>query len=61
MTSSDVRKQRFRKTVWGYDREEVETFLEMVADELEKACQERAALEDQMKRLQGNMREYEGT
>ena len=37
LTPLDVRKQTFRKTMRGFDHEEVHVFLEMVADEYHKA------------------------
>ena len=33
ITPLDIRRQNFRKTMRGYDADEVEAFLEMIPDE----------------------------
>ncbi|MCK4773095.1 MAG: DivIVA domain-containing protein, partial [Candidatus Latescibacteria bacterium] len=32
ITPIDIRKQEFRKSMRGYDQDEVDTFLSMIAD-----------------------------
>ncbi len=36
ITPIDIRKQEFRKSMRGYDQDEVDTFLSMIADEMEE-------------------------
>jgi len=54
----DVRRQVFRKTMRGCDPEEVRTFLEMVANELENAMQERAMLSERCQMQEQRLDEY---
>jgi cell division initiation protein len=44
----DIRKQTFRKALRGLDEQEVASFLEMVADEVEEVVQENRALRDRI-------------
>lgn len=62
LTPLDVRKKRgdFRKVMRGYDPEEVDTFLEVVAERLEAVVRERRALEERAERLQERVDSQEG-
>ncbi|MBM3319993.1 MAG: DivIVA domain-containing protein [Candidatus Eisenbacteria bacterium] len=44
----DIRKQTFRKALRGLDEQEVASFLEMVADEVEEVVQENRVLRDRI-------------
>jgi len=51
ITPLDIRRQEFSKKMRGIDPDEVETFLEMVADEYETAIRENTALKDRIRDL----------
>ncbi|MFQ5864433.1 MAG: DivIVA domain-containing protein [bacterium] len=55
----DIKKQEFKKSIRGFDSVEVETFLEMVADEYESLFREKNNLADENLRLQTQLRDYQ--
>jgi cell division initiation protein len=59
LTPLDVKKQEFKKTMRGYDPLEVDTFLEMVADEFENMIRERKQLSDEVMKLKIQLRDYQ--
>jgi len=59
LTPLDIKKQEFKKAVRGYDRVEVETFLEMVADHFESLIREKNELADEVLRLKTQLRDYQ--
>jgi cell division initiation protein len=58
ITPLDIQNHRFRKSLRGYDRQEVEIFLEMVASELENLIKENNYLEDELSRKNTELVEY---
>ena len=52
MTSLDLRKQTFKKVMRGYDKAEVQAFLEMIADEFERLNRDNLKLQEQDAQLQ---------
>jgi len=60
MTPLDVRKQTFRKTMRGFDPEEVRVFLEMVADEHEQLLQQNGMLSERVRHLSEQIEHYHG-
>jgi cell division initiation protein len=52
ITPLDVRNHPFRKRLSGYDREEVDAFLQMVAEDYEDLVRESEALREQTVRLE---------
>ena len=58
ITPLEIRKMEFRKTMRGYDTEEVESFLETIADKLEELLRENMALKEQMRELENRIEEY---
>lgn len=62
LTPLDVRKKRgdFRKVLRGYDPDEVDTFLEVVAERLEALVKEKLTLEERTERLQEQVASQEG-
>jgi len=58
ITPQDIHRQEFNRSVRGYAVEEVDAFLERVADELEQVHQENAKLRDQLKGLESSLSEY---
>ncbi len=59
LTPLDVRKQEFKKVMRGFDPEEVEAFLGMVADELESLIHERNKISDELIKLRTQLRDYQ--
>ncbi len=62
LTPLDVRKKRgdFRKIFRGYDPEEVDTFLELVAERLEDLVKENLTLTERALRFESQLRTLEG-
>jgi cell division initiation protein len=58
ITPIDLRKQEFKKALKGYERHEVNAFLEMVANELEEFLREHAALTERIRDLDGKIGDY---
>ncbi|MGD9199949.1 MAG: DivIVA domain-containing protein [Chitinispirillia bacterium] len=59
ITPIDIRKQPFRKTVLGFDRDEVNSFLEMVANEFEKLSRQNDEMSTKVKILEERLDHYE--
>ncbi|MDZ7265704.1 MAG: DivIVA domain-containing protein [candidate division KSB1 bacterium] len=59
LTPLDIKKQQFKRAVRGYDRDEVNTFLEMVAEELESLLHERNRQSDEIIRLRTQLQDYQ--
>jgi len=59
ITPLDIKKQEFKRSFRGYDPVEVETFLEMVADEYEALLRERNNLSDEVLKLRTQLRDYQ--
>ena len=58
LTPIDIRKWEFRKAMRGYDKYEVDAFLEAASVEFERLLQERREFEQRCKRLEGDIEEY---
>ena len=59
ITPLDIKKQVFKKVLRGYDPIEVETFLEMVAEEFESLIKEKNELYDEALKLKTQLRDYQ--
>ena len=59
LTPLDIRKQEFKRTMRGFDPDEVEAFLLMVADELELYIRERNRQNDELIKLRTQLRDYQ--
>lgn len=59
ITPLDIKKQTFKTKVRGYDPTEVETFLEMVADEYETILNEKSRLAEEVLKLKTQLRDYQ--
>jgi len=61
LTPLDVRKKRgdFRKVLRGYDADEVDSFIEMVAERLEELVKENLTLAERVERLQDQVSQQE--
>ena len=64
ITALDVRQQQFSKRLRGFDRQEVEAFLEDVAEDYESVVKENTLLKEQLTALEErsrNITEHERT
>ncbi len=59
ITPIDIRKQEFRRTIRGLDADEVETFLAMVADEMEHLIGEAQQARSETTSLKERLSEYQ--
>jgi cell division initiation protein len=59
VTPLDIKKQRFRIRVRGYDPDEVETFLEMIADEYDALLNERNRIGEEYNKLKTQLKDYQ--
>ncbi len=58
VTPLDLRQQRFRTVMRGFDRTEVVAFLSELADEYEQALRENDRLQEELGRLHGTIEEH---
>jgi len=58
ITPLDIRKQVFKRIFRGYDREEVQAFLEMLAEEFERLNRENIELREHQNTLQAEVDHY---
>ncbi len=59
LTPLEIRKQEFRRAVRGFDVDEVEMFLDMVAEQFETLLRERNALNEEVVKLRTQLRDYQ--
>lgn len=59
ITPLDIRKQPFKKSMMGFDRDQVNSFLEMVASEYESLINANNELSSELKRQKERVQEYE--
>ncbi len=59
LTPLDIRKQEFKKSMRGYDADEVDAFLSMVADELELLIREKNQVNDELIKLRTQLKDYQ--
>lgn len=58
ITPLDIRKQIFKKSLRGYDQEEVQAFLDMLATEVENLGVENIELKEHLNALQSEVHHY---
>lgn len=58
LTPLDLRKQEFKQSALGLNKDQVHDFLEMVAEELEVLIRERSVLQGDLKDLQSELDKY---
>ncbi len=58
LTSLAIRKQQFKKSMRGYDTVEVDTFLELIADEFDALVSENATLNKKLVALETELRHF---
>lgn len=60
LTPLDIRHKEFRRAVRGYSDEEVDVFLDEVADEFERLFQENIDARERIEQLEEHLAQYEG-
>lgn len=58
LTPLDIRKQEFPQRFRGYDTDEVDTFLDLIADDVEQLLTERNQLADRSAALEAQLAEF---
>jgi len=58
ITPLDIQQKEFRIKFRGFDMEEVDSFLELLREEMEELLRENANLREEVKRLQTQLKEY---
>lgn len=58
LTPLDIRKQEFPQRFRGYDPDEVDTFLDLIADDAEGLTNERNQLQDRVATLESQLAEF---
>ena len=58
VTPLDIRRKEFKRSMRGYADEEVDIFLDEVADEFERLFQENAEMNDRLQRLEEQLESY---
>ncbi|MBI4534807.1 MAG: DivIVA domain-containing protein [Ignavibacteriae bacterium] len=58
LTPLDIRKQEFKKVIRGYDHVEVDTFMEMMANEFEELLKMQREMRDKVLELETQLKDY---
>ena len=58
LTPLDIQQQKFKVKFRGYDAQEVETFLEMVSEDVESLLKEYNTLRDELKKIEVKLKDY---
>ncbi|MDZ7725669.1 MAG: DivIVA domain-containing protein [candidate division KSB1 bacterium] len=58
LTPLELRKHDFKRVMRGYDQEEVDAFLTMIADEFEVMIREKNQMNDELIKLRTQLRDY---
>ena len=59
MTPLEIRKHQFKRSVSGFNRDEVTTFLELVTSDMENLLRENALLKERLQVLEDKNREFQ--
>ncbi len=59
LTPMDIREQKFTKGLRGYDREEVDSFMELTAEALEGTIRKATLMEEKLKKMARALSEHE--
>lgn len=58
LTPLDIKKQEFRKVIRGYDTVEVDTFMDMMANEFEDILKQQKDVRDKVVELETHLKDY---
>ncbi len=59
LTPVDIRKQEFKRAMRGCDKDEVDTFLEMVAEEFEAMLRDKERMQEETVRVRTQLHDYQ--
>ncbi len=59
LTPLDIHHKEFRRALRGYNEEEVDAFLDEVAEEFERVFRENIELKEKLEQIEGKLRQYE--
>lgn len=59
LTPTDIHHKEFRTSLRGYNEEEVDSFLDQVADELERLIHENVEMQQQLEQIKARVAEFE--
>lgn len=60
LTPLDIHHKEFRRAIRGYNEEDVDVFLDEVAEEFERLFKENIELKEQVEQVHGKIQQYEG-
>lgn len=60
LTPLDIHHKEFRRAIRGYSEEEVDVFLDQVAEEFERVFKENIDLKEQIEGMNNKVKQYEG-
>ena len=58
LTPLDIRKQEFKRVMRGYDPVEVDTFMDMMANEFEEVLKSQKEMRDRLVELDVQLKDY---
>ena len=58
LTPLDIRRQEFKRVMRGYDPVEIDTFMEMTANEFEELLKSQKDMRDRVIELEGQLKDY---
>ncbi|HEX6982055.1 MAG TPA: DivIVA domain-containing protein [Balneolaceae bacterium] len=59
LTALEIKQQKFEKAIRGYDKAEVQAFLNLISNEWEHLVSKNRELEKQIETLEGKLKHYE--
>ncbi|OGU77641.1 MAG: cell division protein DivIVA [Ignavibacteria bacterium RBG_16_34_14] len=58
LSPQDIKRQEFKKSLRGFDKEEVQAFLEKLADDIDELLKENESLKKELETVNENLAEY---
>ena len=58
LTPLDIQQQQFRTAFWGFDKREVDAFLDVLANDFEQLVRENNALREEIKRKDAELLDH---
>ncbi len=58
LTPLDIQQQQFRTTLWGFDTREVDAFLDVLANDVERLVRDNNGLREDLKRKESEIHEH---
>ena len=58
LTPLDIQQQQFRTAMMGFDKKEVDTFLDLLANDVEELVRDNNALKDDLRKKDSSIHEF---